>query len=84
MTESTNGNSIPQPDTYSVLPDEVHSQLWERIAARLKRGDSLITTEDYQSALEVEYEALTGAQVSPTLSDLFRTGIIPTVTSRRG
>ena len=35
MTESTNGNGKPQPDTYSVLPGEVHSQLWERIAARL-------------------------------------------------
>ena len=76
MTESTNGNGTPQPDTYSLLPDEVHIQLWGRITARLERGDALITTEDYQSALEIEYQAVTGTDVSPTLSDLFRTAIV--------
>ena len=75
MTESTNGNGSPQPDTYSILPAEVHSQLWERISVRLERGDALITTDDFQAALETEYYSVTGSDLSPTLRDLFRDAV---------
>jgi hypothetical protein len=63
------------PDTYTILPDEVHDQLWERIFVRLDRGDALITTEDYQLAVESEYLAVTGADPTSTLKELFRAAI---------
>lgn len=67
--------ALPRPDTYAVLPDEIHTQLWDRIAARLERGDSLITARDFRHAVEAEYEALTGAEATPVLRDLFRQAI---------
>lgn len=62
-------------DTYIILPDEVHDQLWERIFVRLDCGDSLITTQDYQLAIESEYLAVTGADPTETLKELFRQAI---------
>lgn len=68
-----NGSTVP--DTHTVLPDEVHDQLWERIFVRLDRGDSLITTQDYQLAIESEYLAVTGSDPTETLKELFRQAI---------
>ncbi len=68
-----NGSTVP--DTYTILPDEVHDQLWERIFVRLDRGDSLITTQDYQLAIESEYLAVTGSGATETLKELFRQAI---------
>ena len=53
----------------------MHSQLWERISARLERGDALITTGDYQAALETDYLAVTGSDLSPALRDIFRDAV---------
>jgi len=65
----------PQPSTYTILPDEVHTQLWGRIAARLERGDPLITTRDYRHAIEAEYQSLTGGEVTDSLRELFHDAI---------
>ena len=67
--------ALPEPDTHTVLPKGVHTQLWDRIATRLERGDALITTRDFRDAVEAEYEALTGTEVTPGLRDLFRQAI---------
>ena len=75
LTLNMNGNGSTVPDTDTVLPDEVHDQLWERIFVRLDRGDALITTNDYQLALESEYAAVTGSDASDTLKELFRQAI---------
>ena len=66
----------PQPDTVSILPDEVHAQVWDRISARLERGDALITNNDFCSALLTEYQAVTGSDASDTLRDLLRDAVI--------
>ena len=58
---------FPQPETDTLLPADIHRQLWERISARLERGDSLITTRDYLIALATEYEAITGQALSDAL-----------------
>jgi hypothetical protein len=55
-----NVEAFPEPGTHSVLPDDVHQQLWDRINARIERGDALITTKDYVVAVTSEYEAITG------------------------
>ena len=68
-----NGSTLP--DTYTILPDEVHDQLWERIFVRLDRGDALITTQDFQLAIESEYQAVTGSGATSTLKELFRQAI---------
>ena len=58
-----------------MLPDEVHRELWDRIAARLERGDALITTGDYVTALVSEYQAITGDDVTSDLRDLMRDAV---------
>lgn len=65
----------PQPSTHTILPDEVHTELWGRIAARLERGDPLITTRDYRHALEAEYESVTGSEVSESLREVFQDAV---------
>jgi hypothetical protein len=67
--------AFPEPDTQSVLPDDVHQQLWDRINSRLQRGDTLITTKDYVTAVSSEYEAITGELLSSSLRDLFQDAI---------
>ncbi len=61
---------IPQ-QLSDVVDAHLHRQLWQRIASRLQRGDALITTGDFLTALEVEYEALTGDEVTTPLRDIF-------------
>jgi|GEM_PF-3478753 len=68
-----NGSTVP--DTYTILPDDVHDQLWERIFVRLDRGDSLITTQDCQLAIESEYLEVTSSDPTSTLKELFRQAI---------
>ncbi|MCZ6608603.1 MAG: hypothetical protein O7A66_01205, partial [Alphaproteobacteria bacterium] len=67
--------AVPQPDTDTVLPDDVHQQLWERITARLQRGDTLISTSDFMVALSSEYEAVTGETLTMTLRGLFHDAV---------
>ena len=67
--------AFPEPDTFAVLPDAVHQQVWDRINARLQRGDALITTKDYVTAVTSEYEAITGESVSADLLELFQSAI---------
>lgn len=66
---------FPQPETDSVLPADIHRQLWERISARLERGDSLITTRHYLTALATEYEAITGQALTNALRDNIRDAV---------
>jgi len=67
--------ALPEPDTYAVLPDNVHSELWDRISTRLERGDALITTRDFSDAAEAEYESLTGTEVTSGLRDVLHQAI---------
>ncbi|MDA0333622.1 MAG: hypothetical protein O2782_00460 [bacterium] len=66
---------FPEPATHAVLPDAVHQQLWERIHTRLQRGDTLITTKDYVTAVTSEYEAITGEALTSSLRELFQDAI---------
>ena len=67
--------AFPEPGTHAVLSDDVHQQLWDRINTRLQRGDTLITTKDYVTAVISEYEAITGEGLSASLLDLFQQAI---------
>ncbi len=66
---------FPEPATHTVLSDDVHQQLWERINTRLQRGDTLITTKDYVTAVTSEYEAITGETLTSSLRELFQDAI---------
>ena len=68
--------AFPQPDTDTVLPADIHRQLWERISARLEQGDSLITTRDYVAALATEYQAITGEALSDALRSVFSDAVV--------
>lgn len=68
--------TFPLPATHAILPGPVHRALWERITARLERGDSLITTRDFLDALSVEYEAITGETPSADLVGLSREAVL--------
>ncbi|MFH1567241.1 MAG: hypothetical protein ABIL09_04515 [Gemmatimonadota bacterium] len=67
--------ALLKPSTDTILPDEVHTSLWERIAQRLERGDALITSRDFREAVEAEYQSLTGAAATPALRVLFQEAI---------
>ena len=62
-------------EQHTGLPGEVHRQVWNRISARLERGDALITNEDYHHAVLTEYAAITGSPASDSLRDLFRQAV---------
>lgn len=64
--------AFPEPATLTVLPEDIHIQLWARITARLERGDSLIRTVDFMAALSSEYETITGEPLASTLCELFQ------------
>ena len=67
--EATSAN-IPQQVSDAVSA-QLHRQLWSRISGRLQRGDALITTGDFLTVLEVEYEAITGEPITDPLREVF-------------
>jgi hypothetical protein len=54
-----------------VVDSDLHREIWQRIAGRLQRGDTLITTEDFLTVLEIEYKTVTGNLVNDTLREIF-------------
>ncbi len=59
----------------AMLPRDIHTAIWRRLANRLQHGEVLITTGDYMRVLESEYAALTGAPATPNVVGVLRQAI---------
>ena len=65
MTVLAPGSGTRSPTRISPLSPDLVSELWARIAGRLRRGETLITPVDFQSAMEEEYERAVGKGLTP-------------------
>ena len=60
----------------------IHNQLWACIDSRLARGDTLVRPRDFQVALEADYTAITGQQVSRTVRRTLANAVVTINRSR--
>jgi len=68
--------SLQQAHQPSLLPEAIRDQLWQRVDARLARGDALVTSADFLRALEADYFDCTGKRVTRPLRAALRSGVI--------
>ena len=63
--------SPPQPD--EVLPSELKLELWKQVDRRLRRGEVLITTEQFYRAMFRDFKKMIKAEPSkPMKLELIR------------
>lgn len=53
----------PEQPIGSLVPRQLLATMWARIAERLRAGEVLITSDDFQAALAEEYRILTGGEL---------------------
>lgn len=76
--------SVPQSRSAQPLPDAIHSQLWDRIEARLARGDTLVRNRQFQVALEADYTALTGQPATTSVRRVLANAVVTISRSEPG